>query len=99
MPDQQIYCVDTNVFMDWQARYYPVDVFTGLVTKINHLIDHQRILIPALVQEELKAVAPPRFGKVDQSTQENNCSDSRYPESCLKNTESISGPTGSKSRI
>ena len=63
MPEEQIYCVDSNSFMDWQARYYPVDVFPGLVTKMNHLIENQRILVPALVQEELQKVGTPDLVK------------------------------------
>lgn len=63
MPEQKIYCVDSNSFMDWQARYYPVDVFPGLVTKMNHLIEHQRISAPALVQEELQKVGTPDLVK------------------------------------
>ncbi len=59
MPEQKIYCVDSNSFMDWQARYYPGDVFPGLVTKMNHLIENQRILAPSLVQEELQKVGTP----------------------------------------
>jgi hypothetical protein len=26
-----IYSVDTNSLMDWHDRYYPVDVFPGLI--------------------------------------------------------------------
>src|SRR5258706_9038988 len=63
MPEQKIYCVDSNSFMDWQARYYPVDVFPGLVTKMDHLIEKRRILAPSLVQEELQKVGTPDLVK------------------------------------
>jgi hypothetical protein len=33
-----MYSFDTSAFMDWQARYYPLDVFEGLQTKIEALI-------------------------------------------------------------
>jgi hypothetical protein len=42
--------------MDWQARYYPTDVFTGLIANINALIAAGRFLAPALVKEEIGAV-------------------------------------------
>ena len=31
------YVVDTNIFMDWQARHYPPDVFASLVSSIDNL--------------------------------------------------------------
>ena len=51
-----VYSVDTNTFMDWQARYYPVDVFASLVSRIDGLIADQRLWAPALVREEITAV-------------------------------------------
>lgn len=51
-----LYSVDTNTFMDWQARYYPVDVFASLVPKIDGLIAGRRLWAPALVREEITAV-------------------------------------------
>jgi len=42
--------------MDWQARYYPADVFTGLVASVDALIAAERLLAPALVKEEIGAV-------------------------------------------
>ena len=33
-----MYSFDTSVFMDWQARYYPPDIFVSLGTKIEDLI-------------------------------------------------------------
>ena len=59
MPDvapPPLYCVDTITFMDWQARYYPIDVFSSLVRKIDGLIAEQRFWSPALVREEITAV-------------------------------------------
>jgi hypothetical protein len=42
--------------MDWQARYYPTNVFTGLVANIDALIATERFVAPALVKEEIGAV-------------------------------------------
>lgn len=53
------YAVDTSAFMEWQARYYPTDIFTTLKTRIDDLIDEKRLFSPELVQEELTAVGTP----------------------------------------
>jgi hypothetical protein len=50
------YALDTNVFMDWQARYYPTDIFASLTTKIDALIAEGRLYSPVLAREELGAV-------------------------------------------
>lgn len=42
--------------MDWQARYFPPDVFTGLVERVKALIGAKRFIAPALVKEEVGAV-------------------------------------------
>jgi hypothetical protein len=55
-PRRPLYAVDTNVFMDWQARYYPTDVFTSLPPRIDTLIAEGRFFAPALVGEELGVV-------------------------------------------
>lgn len=51
-----IYALDTNVFMDWQARYYPTDIFASLTAKVDALIAESRLYSPALAREELSAV-------------------------------------------
>lgn len=33
-----MYSLDTSFFMDWQVRYYPLDVFRSLELKIEELI-------------------------------------------------------------
>lgn len=48
------YCVDSSSFMDWQARYYPIDVFSGVAERVEALISLERFLAPALVREELE---------------------------------------------
>lgn len=42
--------------MDWQGRYFPPDVFTGLVDRVEKLIAAGRFMAPALVKEEVGAV-------------------------------------------
>ncbi len=51
-----IYSIDTNVLMDWQARYFPTDVFGSLVTCVDQLIQEGRWISPEIVREELEAV-------------------------------------------
>jgi hypothetical protein len=53
-----MYSLDTSVFMDWQARYYPVDVFQSLERKIEQLIASGECAAVQLVREEIDAVAP-----------------------------------------
>lgn len=42
--------------MDWQGRYFPPDVFPGLVDRVEELIAAGRFISPALVKEEVAAV-------------------------------------------
>ena len=51
-----IYSVDSSSLMEWQGRYYPTDVFAGLVAKFDELIAAGRVLAPALVKDEIGAV-------------------------------------------
>jgi hypothetical protein len=54
-----MYSFDTSVFMDWQARYYPPDIFTSLLTKIEGLIATDQCSAVELVKEEIEAVGTP----------------------------------------
>ena len=56
-----MYSFDTSVFMDWQARYYPPDVFTSLVTKIEEMIVAGQCSAVELVKEEIDAVGTPEL--------------------------------------
>lgn len=56
------YVFDTNIFMDWQARYYPTAVFVSLARKIDELIGDARFFAPALVHEELDIVGTNQLG-------------------------------------
>ena len=60
-PRRPLYAVDTNVFMDWQFRHYPTDIFPSLLSRIDSLIAAQRFQAPALVDEELRKVGTPEL--------------------------------------
>ena len=51
-----IYSIDTNSLMDWQARFYPTDVFASLVTRMDALVTSGRMMAAELVREEAQAV-------------------------------------------
>lgn len=51
-----LYSVDTSALMEWQARYYPTDIFTSIPDKIGALIAERRLLSAELVKEELGSV-------------------------------------------
>jgi hypothetical protein len=61
MAKAPIYSLDTNVFMDWQARFYPVDVFRSLDQRIEKLIALEGCLAVALVREEIDSVGTPEL--------------------------------------
>lgn len=50
------YAVDTNIYMDWQARFYPTDVFVSMIDRIDQMVSENRIASPSLVNEEINAV-------------------------------------------
>jgi hypothetical protein len=54
-----MYSIDTSFFMDWQARYYPLDVFAGLEKQIEALVKAGEFLAVDLVSEEIDAVGTP----------------------------------------
>ena len=51
-----VYSVDSSSLMDWQGRYFPTDVFAGLVERVEELVVAGRFIAPALVKEEAGAV-------------------------------------------
>ena len=51
-----VYSVDSSSLMDWQGRYFPTDVFTSLVDRVEGLIVAGRFVAPALVKEEVGTV-------------------------------------------
>lgn len=53
---RMLYSVDSSSFMDWQARYYPTDVFANILSQVDTLIGEGRFFAPALVKEELGIV-------------------------------------------
>ena len=56
-----VYSVDTSTFMDWQARYYPTDVFRSMLELMGSLVRSQRLQAAGLVHEELQAVGTPEL--------------------------------------
>ena len=54
-----MYSLDTSFFMDWQARYYPLDLFTSLEKKVEALIASGGCAAVQLVKEEIDAVGTP----------------------------------------
>lgn len=50
--------MDTSFLMDWQARYYPLDLFPTLDGKIAGLIGSESFEAVDIVREEIAAVAP-----------------------------------------
>lgn len=54
-----MYSLDTSFFMDWQARYYPLDVFQSLESRIEQLIETGEGAAVALVKEEIDSVGTP----------------------------------------
>lgn len=54
-----MHSLDTSFFMDWQARYYPLDLFTSLEKKIAALIASGSCAAVQLVKEEIDAVGTP----------------------------------------
>jgi len=54
-----MYSLDTSFLMDWQARFYPLDLFPSLNTRVEELIADHRCRAVELVQEELEVVGTP----------------------------------------
>ena len=87
-----MYSLDTSVFMDWQARYYPLDLFPSLETKFASLIADGNGRAVQLVKEEIDAVGTPDlrawakgqsglFVPIDSSVQAAGASiESSYPD-------------------
>jgi Domain of unknown function (DUF4411) len=51
-----IYSIDTSSLMDWHDRFFPVDIFGGLVSRMDGLASAGRLVAPALVREEVEKV-------------------------------------------
>lgn len=49
--------------MEWQARFYPLDVFPSLQRKIEQIIEAAECAAVALVREEIDAVGTPELRK------------------------------------
>jgi hypothetical protein len=53
-----MYCIDTNIFLDWWARRYPPDVFPSVQVQIEALITNGKCIAPERVKDELMHVGP-----------------------------------------
>lgn len=51
-----IYSIDTSSLMDWHDRFFPVDIFVGLASRMDGLAAAGRLVAPALVKEESEKV-------------------------------------------
>jgi len=60
-PARPVYSLDTNVLMDWQARFYPTDIFPSLLTRFDELVETGRFRAAELVHEELDVVGTPEL--------------------------------------
>lgn len=85
-----VYSVDTNVLMDWQARYYPTDVFPSLIGWIDSLVSAGRWVSPEIVREESNVVGtaemaawandrPQAFVPLDEMLAEGLAIQGRFP--------------------
>ncbi len=54
-----MYSIDTSVLMDWQARYYPLDIFPSLENRFDDLVAAGNCRAVQLVNEELDSVGTP----------------------------------------
>lgn len=54
-----MYSLDTSFFMDWQARFYPIDLFPTLEKNIVGMIAAGTCGAVGLVKEEIDAVGTP----------------------------------------
>jgi hypothetical protein len=54
-----MYSLDTSFFMDWQARYYPLDLFPTLEKNFVRMIAAGTCGAVELVREEIDAVGTP----------------------------------------
>jgi len=54
-----MYSLDTSFFMDWQARYYPLDLFPTLEKNLVDMIASGTCGAVELVKEEIDAVGTP----------------------------------------
>ena len=56
-----MYSVDTSVFMDWQSRVYPLDLFATLANNVGSLVQDGAFVAVDVVGEEIEAVGTPEL--------------------------------------
>lgn len=57
-----MYCVDTNVFLDWWERRYPPDLFPSIETAMTELAGNGIIYAPEGVLDEIQHVGSAALG-------------------------------------
>ncbi len=88
-PRRPLYAVDTNVFMDWQFRHYPTDIFPSILSRVDSLISEKRFCSPALVDEELRKVGTPELTAWSDA----------HPDVWVPNAEVLAATLAIKSRF
>ncbi len=66
--------------MDWQARYYPLDVFQSLEQKIEAMIQSRTCEAAQIVREEIDAVALAKVKEGIVVSQETSAQEKRNPK-------------------
>lgn len=51
-----MYCLDTNIFLDWWERRYPPDLFPSIENEMTALADANTICAPERVWDEIQHV-------------------------------------------
>mgnify|MGYP001607180629 CR=1 FL=1 len=51
-----MYCLDTNIFLDWWERRYPPDIFPSVETAMTGLAGNGLICAPERVWDEVQHV-------------------------------------------
>lgn len=54
-----MYCLDTNIFLDWWERRYPPDLFPSLESEMTALASGSVIYAPERVWDEIQHVGSP----------------------------------------
>ena len=54
-----VYCIDTNIFLDWWSRRYPPDLFPSVKANIEALVTAGKVAAPERVKDEINHVGDP----------------------------------------
>ncbi len=56
-----MYCLDTNIFLDWWERRYPSNVFPSVEVAMNRAATDGLIIAPERVRDEIQRVGSPEL--------------------------------------